>query len=131
MLAGASVAGRWGVGATVLGALVGAVGVGASDAVARARQRPGEIPALWARIVMSVALAVPLGWAAGRFTGAGTLVVGIATGLVVGVLGVRPQKVVLGPLVGAAVGWALAAGGAAIVAGATVLVYRTVAAVVF
>jgi hypothetical protein len=135
LLAGASVAGHWGVRATVLGALVGAVGVGVCDAVARARQRPGEIPALWARIVMSAALAAPAGWAVGWFTGAGPLVVGIATGVVVGVLGVRPQKVVLGPLVGAAVGWALSAGGwdapAAIVAAATVLAYRTLSAVLF
>jgi hypothetical protein len=103
--------------------------------VARARQRPGEIPALWARIVLSAALAAPLGSAAGRFTGAGPLAVGIAAGVVAGVLGIRPQKVVLGPLVGAATGWALSAGGwaapAAIVAAATVLAYRTLSAALF
>ena len=36
-----------------------------TDAVARARQRPGQIPALWSRIVMSAALLAPLGWALG------------------------------------------------------------------
>ena len=39
-----------------------------SEAVARARQRPGEIPALWQRIATSAALVAPLGWAAGRLT---------------------------------------------------------------
>lgn len=135
VLAGAAVASHWGARATVLGALVGGVGAGACDAVARARQRPGEIPALWSRIVLSSALAAPLGWAAGRFTGVGPLALGIAVGVVVGVLGIRPQKVVLGPLVGAAIGWALSAGGwtapSAIVASATVLAYRTLSAALF
>jgi hypothetical protein len=87
LLAGASVASNWGTRATGLGALGGAVGVGACEAVARSRQRPGEIPELWARIVMSSALAGPLGWAAGRITGAGPLAVGVAAGVVVGLLG--------------------------------------------
>ncbi len=125
----------WGTGATVLGAVAGGVGVGACDAVARARQRRGEIPALWSRIVMSAALAAPLGWAIGRFTGAGPLAVGIAVGTLAGVLGIRPHKVVLGPLVGAATGWALSVGGwaapAAIVASATVVAYRLLSAALF
>jgi hypothetical protein len=134
-LAGAALTSHWGARATVVGALAGAVVLGSTEVVARARQRPGEIPALWARIVMSSALAAPLGWAAWRLTGAGPLVVGIAAGVVAGVLGIRPQKVVLGPLVGAATGWALSAGGwaapAAIVASATILAYRTLSAAVF
>ena len=67
-LAGAALAGRRGVRAGLLGATVGAAGLGASEAVARARQRPGEIPALWQRIAVSAALAAPLGWVAGRLT---------------------------------------------------------------
>ncbi|MEV4814068.1 hypothetical protein [Micromonospora avicenniae] len=47
---------------------------------------------------MSAAIAAPLGWAGGWLTGAGPLVVGLATGVVVGLLGVRPHKVLLGPL---------------------------------
>jgi hypothetical protein len=39
-----------------------------------------EIPALWQRIAVSSALAAPLGWAAGRFAGAGTVAVGKAAG---------------------------------------------------
>ena len=101
-LAGAALTANRGRRATWLGVVAGAAGLGAAEAVARARQRPGEIPPLWQRIATSSALAAPLGWAAGRFTGAGPVAVGTATGAVAGVLGLRPQKVVLGPVVGAA-----------------------------
>jgi hypothetical protein len=127
------VAGHWGAAAALAGAVAGAIGLAGCEAVARARQRPGEIPALWARIATSVALAAPLGWAAGRL-GAGPLLVGVGTGVVVGLLGVRPQKVVLGPVVGALVGLALSlwwSAPAAIVAGATVLAYRVTSALIF
>src|SRR6266496_3720894 len=69
-LAGVALSGHRGRRAAVVGAIVGAVGLGASEAVARARQRPGEIPALWQRILASSALAAALGWAAERLTGA-------------------------------------------------------------
>jgi hypothetical protein len=117
-----------------MGALVAAAGLGASEALARARQRPGEIPALWQRIAMSSALAAPLGWAAGRFAGAGPAVVGTTAGTVAGAFGLRPQKVALGPLVGAAVGLAAARRRrvpAAAVASTTVLTYRLVSAALF
>ncbi|MGZ4579909.1 MAG: hypothetical protein ACXVXG_04675 [Nocardioidaceae bacterium] len=133
-VAGATLAGHRGRGAAAAGALVGAAGLGASEAVARARQRPGEIPALWQRIAVSTALAAPLGWAAGRLPGAGPTAVGAATGAAVGVLGVRPQKVAMGPLVGALVGRAFASRrGAAtsVVASSTVLAYRTLSALLF
>ena len=114
-------------------AAVGALGLGASEAVARARQKEGEIPALWQRIAVSTALAAPLGWTAGKVTGAGPRTVGPATGAVVGAMGVRPQKVAMGPLVGLAVGQALARGPApaAVAASSTVLAYRTLSALVF
>src|SRR5262245_59366653 len=103
-VAGVALRGHRGRRAAAVGAIVGAVGLGASEAVARARQRPGEIPALWQRILTSSALAAPLGWAAQRLTGAGPVAVGAAAGTVAGALGLRPQKVALGPLVGAAIG---------------------------
>ncbi|HEX2820570.1 MAG TPA: hypothetical protein VHO07_10455, partial [Streptosporangiaceae bacterium] len=65
-LAGAALTAHRGRAAVAVGALAGAAGLGAAEAVARATQRPGEIPALWSRIVMSGALAAPLGWAADR-----------------------------------------------------------------
>jgi hypothetical protein len=107
----------------------------ACEAVARARQRPGEIPPLWSRIATSAALVAPLGWAAGRVTGAGPVAVGAATGTLGGLLGIRPQKVLLGPVFGAAVGRGLAARGhrvpAAATAAVTMAAYRTASALVF
>ena len=134
-LAGAALTGRGGAWTRVAGAVAGGVGLAGSEAVARARQRPGEIPALWQRIAVSAALAAPLGWAAGRLTGAGPVVVGAVTGGVVGALGLRPQKVALGPVVGALVGWAYASRRAApegaVVASSAVLAYRSLSALLF
>jgi hypothetical protein len=130
-LAGAALAAHRGPRAGALGALAGAAGLATSEAVARARQRPGEIPAWWARVAMSTAMAAPLGWAAQRVTGAGPLAVGAGMGTVAGALGVRPQKVALGPLVGAAVGGALPGAPGAVVASGTVLAYRSLSAMLF
>ncbi|CAI7980060.1 conserved hypothetical protein [Frankia sp. Hr75.2] len=137
--AGASLAAHRGRRAAGLGGLAGAAALAASEAVVRARQRPGEIPALWQRIATSAALVAPAGWAAGRLTGAGPVAVGAATGSVGGLLGLRPQKVLLGPPFGAAVGAALAARGrahgvpvpAAAVAAVTMAAYRTASSLVF
>src|SRR5262249_58668147 len=108
---GAALTGHGGAGAAGVGAVAGAAALAACEAVAGARQRPGEIPPLWARIATSAALVAPLGWAAGRVTGAGPVAVGAATGALGGLLGIRPQKVLLGPLFGAAVGRGVAARG--------------------
>jgi hypothetical protein len=133
-LAGMALASRWGPAVIAIGGIVGAVVVGVTSGVARARQRPNEIPALWSRIVASVALAASFGWLLG-LTGAGPLVVGLVFGVVAGVLGVRPQKVVLGPVVGLVTGWAISTlwtdPTAAAVAGSTLLVYRCLSAAIF
>ncbi len=133
-LAGAALAGHWAAPAGVFAAAGGAAVLGVVDAVARGRQRPGQIPALWSRIVMSGALVVPIGWVAGRL-GAGQLAVGIGAGAVAGLLGVRPHKVVLGPFVGAAIGGAALAVGSGVptsaVAGAAVVAFRLLSAVLF
>ena len=107
-LAGAALAAHRGRRAVVLGALGGAAGLAAVDAVARARQQPGEIPALWSRIIASGAVAAPLGWAVDRFAGVGPVPVATVAGAAAGALGLRPQKVLLGPVVGAATGAGLA-----------------------
>jgi hypothetical protein len=133
-LAGALWASAGGGLATVIGAVLGAAGLTAVDLVARSRQRAGEIPALWSRIAASCALMAPLGWVVQHLGGA-PVVTGAVAGAVAGLLGVRPQKVILGPVLGAAVGWALSAGwGAvpgAIVASVTVLVFRVLSALIF
>ena len=134
-VAGAALAGHRGVRAASVGAAAGAAGLAVSEAVARARQRPGEIPPLWQRIAVSAALVAPLGWAAGRLAHLKPVEVGAATGALGGLLGIRPQKVLLGPLFGAAVGGALAAGRrpvpAAVVASTTMAAYRVTSALVF
>lgn len=132
-LAGASLAAHRGLRSAAGAAMVGAVGLGTSEAVARARQQEGEIPALWQRIAVSTALAAPLAWATEKVTGARPLAVGTATGAVVGAMGLRPQKVAMGPVVGAAVGQALSLrpAPAAVVASSTVLAYRSLSALLF
>jgi hypothetical protein len=134
-LAGAALVAHRGRKAAAIGALAGAAGLGVADAVARARQRPGEIPALWSRIIASGALAAPLGWAADRL-GAGPVPVATAAGAAAGALGLRPQKVLLGPVVGAAVGLGLTglAGGrvpGSVAATAAVVGFRSASALLF
>jgi hypothetical protein len=150
-LAGAALAAGRGRRAVAVGAVAGAAGLAAADAVARARQRPNEIPALWSRILASGAVAAPLGWAADQLTrgrgsgaeGLGPVPVATVAGAAAGALGLRPQKVALGPVVGAAVGFALSRPGrdrlgegpsrasGAVAAAAAVVGYRTAAALLF
>jgi hypothetical protein len=134
-VAGAALAAGRGRGVVLRAALAGAGIVTTSEAVARARQRPNEIPALWHRILTSAALAAPLGWALGRTTRASPTAAGAAVGALAGVLGLRPQKVALGPVVGAAIGRAMTSGGRrpspAVVGATTVLAYRMLSAAIF
>jgi hypothetical protein len=140
-LAGAALTAHRGRTAIAAGVLAGAAGLGMTEAVARATQRPGEIPALWSRIVMCGARAAPLGWAADRVSGGlGPVAVATAAGAAAGALGLRPQKVALGPAAGVAIGLGLArlrrSGSrgrvpGAVAAAAAVVGYRTVSALVF
>ena len=136
-LAGVALTAHRGRAAAAIGALAGAAGLGAAEAVARARQRPGEIPALWSRILMSGALAAPLGWAADRLAGAGPVPVATAAGAAAGALGLRPQKVLLGPAAGAAIGLGLASRrqrpqvAGSVAAAAAVVGYRATSALLF
>src|SRR5258707_5197539 len=130
-LAGAALTAHHGKKAMAAAALAGAGAVAAVDAMARARQRPGQIPALWSRIVASGAIAAPAGWVAQRITGVGPLPVATAAGAAAGALGLRPQKVLLGPVVGAAVGLSARRATGALAAAGAVVAYRTVAAALF
>lgn len=117
------------------GALAGAGVLTAAEAVARRRQRPDEIPPLWSRILTSAAMAAPAGWVAGRLPASGPVPVATGFGALAGLLGLRPQKVVLGPAFGALVGRAVAAVrpgmSAPAVAALTVVAYRITSAAVF
>ena len=133
-VAGATLTAHRGRAAVAVGAVAGAAVMGAAEAVARARQRPGEIPALWSRILASGALAAPLGWAADRLTGAGPVPVATAAGAAAGAIGLRPQKVLLGPAVGALVGLGLGRSGqraGSVAAAAAVVGFRVSSAVLF
>lgn len=129
-VAGAALGAHKGARHAAGGALLGAAALAAVDVAAKARQRPGEIPAVWSRIAASGALAAPIGWAAGR-AGASSLAVGVASGAVAGAMGIRPHKVALGPVVGLAVGAALRGRPPAQVAAASVVAFRTVSQLVF
>lgn len=129
--AGAALSSHRGRRAAVVGAIAGAGGLAAAEAVARTVQQPGEIPPLWQRIATSAALVAPIGWAAGRLPRVGPVAVGTATGALGGLLGVRPQKVVLGPVFGATLGRALAGQPPAVVATATMAGYRVASSLVF
>ena len=133
--AGAALAARSNRVAAALSMIGGATLLAGAKAVARTRRRGIGIQPLWYRILSTGALMAPLGWLAGKTTSAGPTLIGTATGLLAGLLGVRPQKVVLGPLVGAAVGWGMAAGGRrpspAAVATVTLAIYRMLSAAVF
>jgi hypothetical protein len=86
------------------------------------------------RILASAAIAAPLGWAAGGVTRAGPVGVATAAGAVTGAVGLRPHKVILGPLFGLALGTGLARldprPPAALTASSTVSAYRLVSAAV-
>jgi len=62
-VAGAALTGHRGARTAARGAAAGAASLGAVEAVSRTRQRPGQIPELWSRIIASGTLAAPAGWA--------------------------------------------------------------------
>ncbi len=109
-----------------------------AEAVARRRQQPDTIPPLWHRIAASAAIAAPLGWMAGRLTGAGPIALGLGSGAAASAMSLRPQKLALGPAVGLAVGAAAGKVGhcntpeaSALVAATTVATYRVVSSLLF
>jgi hypothetical protein len=131
-LAGAALAAGQGARRLGMGVLAGAGALTASEAVARALQRPGELPPFFQRVATSGALAAPAGWAAAR-AGAGPVAVGTGAGAVAGLFGVRPQKVALGPVFGHAVGrlGRLVGAPEPLVAAAAVVGWRLVSATAF
>jgi hypothetical protein len=113
-----------GVGA-LLGAVIGVVIYAPLETAMRARLGPADAPPLWQRILGS-ALAMSL---FGALLGLvfSSVVVGILSGALLGLVGLRPLKVVLGVAVGAVVGVVLSGTGAAVVAAAVTVVYRVIA----
>jgi hypothetical protein len=123
-----------GVGAG-LGALIGVLLYAPAEAFTTLSRGAAEVKPLWQRIVSSALLMALFGWLLGVIGLDDPLSAGIASGALLGLLGLRPLKVALGLLVGAAVGALLQALDAdvapALVAAAVAIAYRVVAAIAY
>jgi hypothetical protein len=124
-----------GVGAGV-GALIGAALYAPADSITSIRRGPAEPKPLWHRIVTSALLMALVGWLLGLTYGSDEpLLTGVISGFLVGLLGLRPTKVALGLLVGAALGAIFQAldGGLepALIAAAVTLAHRVIAAIAY
>jgi hypothetical protein len=122
-----------GVGAG-FGALIGAALYAPAEAITSIRRGPAEPKPLWFRILSSALLIALFGWLLGRIYDE-PLFIAIISGGLIGLLGLRPGKALLGLLVGAALGalfQALDDGlEPALVAAAVTVAYRVVAAVAY
>ena len=122
-----------GLGAT-LGALIGVALYAPAEAITSIRRGAAEVKPLWYRIVSSALLMAVFGWLLGLIYDE-PLFIAIASGALIGVLGLRPGKALLGFLVGAVLGALFQAldGGLqpALVAAAVTLTYRVVAAIAY
>jgi hypothetical protein len=114
-----------GVGAAV-GALVVAPVFAATEALTALTRGAAEPKPIWQRILASALLMALFGWLAGLVIG--SLATAIVSGALLGILGLRPYKLALGLVVGAAVGALLADAEPALVAAAVTVVYRVIAA---
>src|SRR3954449_4460111 len=115
-----------------LGALIGVLLYAPAEAVTSLSRGAAEVKPLWQRIFASALLMALFGGLLGVVGLDGSLPVGVVSGGLLGLLGLRPLKLALGLLVGAVVGGLLGAldGDAqpALVAAAVAVVYRVVAA---
>jgi hypothetical protein len=123
-----------GVGAGV-GAMIGVLLYAPAEAFTTLSRGAAEVKPLWQRIVSSALLMALFGWLLGVIGLDDPLLAGIASGALLGLLGLRPLKVALGLLVGAAVGALLQAldgdVAPALVAAAVAVAYRVVAAIAY
>jgi len=124
-----------GIGAGV-GALVGVAAYAPAEAFTSIGRGAAEVKPLWQRIFSSVLLMALFGWLLGLIYGPDEpLLTAIISGVLLGLLGLRPLKAALGVLVGAVVGTlfqALDAGlESALVAAAVTFAYRVVAAIAY
>jgi hypothetical protein len=118
-----------------LGALIGVLLYAPAEAATTLRRGAGEVKPLWQRIVSSALLMALFGWLLGLIGLDEPPAIGIVSGALLGVLAVRPLKVLLGVAVGVVVGVALGALDGtvepALVAATVAVVYRVIAAVLY
>jgi hypothetical protein len=124
-----------GVGAG-LGAVVGAALFAPAEVITTMGRGGGEIKPLAQRIFASALLMALLGWLLGLIYGSDELLLtAVISGGFLGLLGLRPWKVAIGLLVGAALGLLFEALDAevktALVAAAVAVVYRVIAAIAY
>jgi hypothetical protein len=124
-----------GVGAG-LGALVGGALYAPAEVITSIGRGPAEPKPLWHRILSSALLMALFGWLLGLIFGPDEpLLTAIISGALIGVLGLRPRKALLGLLVGAVLGTLFQALDGqvepALVAAAVALAYRVIAAIAY
>jgi hypothetical protein len=117
-----------------LGALIGTALYAPAEVITSIRRGPAEPKPLWYRILSSVLLMAVFGWLLGLIYDQ-PFFIAIVSGALIGLLGLRPGKALLGLLVGAVLGALFQAldGGLepAPVAAAVALTYRAIAAIAY
>lgn len=117
------------------GALIGVLLYAPAEAFTSLSRGTAEVKPLWQRIFASALLMALFGWLLGLIGLDEPLLVAIASGALLGLLGLRPLKVALGLVVGAVVGVLLQALDGdvepALVAAVVAIVYRVVAAIAY
>jgi hypothetical protein len=119
-----------------LGAIIGAALYAPAEVATSIRRGPAEPKPLWFRILSSALLMALFGWLLGLIYGPDEpLVTALISGALIGLLGLRPGKALLGLLVGGVLGaiFQVLDGGVepALVAGAVTLTYRVIAAIAY
>ena len=114
--------------------MIGAAVYAPAEVITSMRRGAGEVKPLWYRILSSALLMAVFGWLLGLIYEE-PLFIAIVSGALIGLLGLRPGKAVLGLLVGVVLGalfQALDDGlEPALVAAAVALTYRVIAAIAF
>jgi hypothetical protein len=117
-----------------LGALIGAALYAPAEAITSIRRGAAEVKPLWYRILSSALLMALFGWLLGLIYDE-PLFIAIISGALLGLLGLRPGKALIGLTVGAVLGAVFQALGEgvepALVAAAVALTYRVIAAIVY
>jgi hypothetical protein len=126
LLIGASYDGGRGA---LIGGLLGALYFGLVEGITHARRRPGELKPLWHRLIGSVIVGAATGaLLGGLFSSFSPIVIGLIVGGLAGLTGLGPRKLALGLASGLAVGLLATIIGlepfSAVVGGGTILVYR-------
>ena len=119
-----------------LGAVIGAALYAPAEVITSLRRGPAETKPLWYRILSSALLMALFGWLLGLIYGPDEpLLTAIISGALIGLLGLRPGKALLGLLVGVVLGALFQALDIdiepALVAAAVTVTYRVIAAIAY